>query len=315
MLSLLKNKIKSFAFEEGFHLVGVTKSHPHPSFEAYRAWIEKGYQGDMDYLKRHLAWKENPNHLLKDAKSILMCGLSYKTKYQNPMHAPKGKGLISNYAWGEDYHHILKKKLKNVLKKIKNLDPKIQGKVFCDTSAVLERSYAAAAGLGWVGKNTMVMDKTYGSYFFLGGILLNVDLACDPIQTDHCGTCMKCIEACPTDALEKPYVLNASRCISYLTIEKRGDFSPQEEKDVQSYAFGCDICQRVCPWNTHAKTPDLPFFQPREGTFVPDLLQLQDLSEAGFKDKYKQSPLQRAKYQGFQRNLKVLAHKAASLVS
>jgi epoxyqueuosine reductase len=302
----LSQHIKLLAKKNGFHAVGITSAEPSEHIEFYNSWLDKKYFADMNYLENHQPKKSDLKKVFPDVQSVVCVALSYKTKEQNPLFLNSSQALISNYAWGDDYHIVMEKKLKQLLKEIQTLDQSIQGRYYVDTGPVLERSLAERAGIGWMGKNTMVMDQSLGSYIFLGEILLNCDLNSDQPQTDHCGTCTKCIEACPTDALVKPYELDARKCISYLTIEKRGELSQSESEMMGPYVFGCDICQVVCPWNDKAETPDLDCFKPREGNYQPSLASLEKLTPEDFSARFRKSPVKRTKYKGFMRNVTVL---------
>lgn len=308
----LTEKIKTLAFAQGFHLVGVSSLEPRDRhLQFYEAWLQKGLGGQMEYLQRHLEKKKNPLSLYSEAKSILCCALSYKTSFENPSCVSREKGTISNYAWGEDYHGVMKEKLENVLSQIQVLIPEAQGRVVVDTGPLLERSFSEQAGIGWIGKNTCVIHPRFGSYLFLGEALLNIDLEKDVMQLDHCGSCSRCLDACPTRALT-PYELDATRCIAYLTNEKRGDFSKEEKSMIGQAVFGCDICQLVCPWNEKALVPNLSYFQPRPETFVPSLQNLKMLTQEDFKQAFKNSPVQRAKYEGFMRNVEAALENTSS---
>ncbi len=302
--SELKDFIQQKAKEIGFHLVGMTSADPIERHNFYKGWLEKNYSGEMSYLKNHEPKKRDPKLVMPNVRSIVCCALSYKTSSENPSQAPKGRGLISNYAWGDDYHEVMHDMLEKLVKVIQSEIPNVQSKIYVDTGPLLERSLAERAGLGWVGKNTCLLNAKYGSYVFLGEILLDVDLIQDAPTTDHCGTCTRCIEACPTDALREPYELDSNRCISYLTIEKRGDFSNDEKAMVRDY-----ICQVVCPWNDKALTPNLESFKPRPGNYMPSLSDLKIMTEDSFKNKRKQSPMNRIRFNGFKRNVEVLLDK------
>ncbi len=304
-------KIKTLAFAQGFHAVGIAFPEPHPEHvQFYEAWLQKGFGGQMAYLQRHLEKKKDPRSLYPEAKSILCCALSYKTSFENPVWVKKNQGTISNYAWGKDYHGVLQEKLEALLSHIHSLIPEAQGRVVVDTAPLLERSFAQQAGIGWIGKNTCVMNSQYGSYIFLGEILLNLELEQDFVALDHCGSCTQCLEVCPTKALT-PYELDATRCIAYLTNEKRGEFSKEEKRMMGQHVFGCDLCQQVCPWNEKALIPDLSEFKPRPQAFVPSLQNLKVLTREDFKHTFENSAVQRAKYEGFMRNVEAALENAS----
>ena len=306
-----KEKIKALALAQGFHGVGISSSEPHPQHvEFYEVWLQKGFGGQMEYLQRHLEKKKDPRSLYPQAKSILCCALSYKTSFENPLCVKKDHGTISNYAWGKDYHGVIKEKLETILSQIQSLFPEVEGRVWVDTGPLLERSLAQQAGIGWIGKNTCVIHPQVGSYIFLGEILLSIDLEKDVPALDHCGSCTRCLDACPTKALA-PYELNATRCIAYLTNEKRGEFSKEEKAMIGQHIFGCDICQQVCPWNEKALIPNLSYFKPHPYAFVPSLSHLKVLTQEDFKQAFQNSSVQRAKYEGFMRNVEAALENAA----
>ena len=296
-------KIKALALAQGFHAVGISSAVPHTQHvQFYEAWLQKGFGGQMDYLHRHFEKKKDPRSLYPQVKSILCCALSYKTSFENPVCVQKDQGTISNYAWGKDYHSVVKEKLERVLSHIQVLIPEVQGRVVVDTAPLLERSFAEQSGMGWIGKNTCVIHPDFGSYIFLGEVLLNLDLEQDAAALDHCGSCTRCLEACPTQALTS-YELDATRCIAYLTNEKRGEFSKEEKSMIGQHVFGCDVCQQVCPWNEKALIPNFSDFKPRPHAFVPSLQSLKVLTEQDFKGLFQDSAVQRAKYSGFMRNI------------
>jgi len=295
-------KIKAAGKRIGFHLVRVTSADPARDASFYRDWIARGYHGEMAYLERHVEKKMDPKKILTSARSIICCALSYRTAAAHPITAKEGHGLISNYAWGDDYHKIMDKKLKTLSREMKEWIPNLETRQYCDTGPILERGLAARAGVGWIGKNTCLIHPTYGSYLFLGEILANIEFDLDTPGLDHCGSCTRCLDACPTDALIAPYRMDASRCIAYLTIEKRGDFTESQKKMVGDHIFGCDICQQVCPWNNQAVTPDLADFRPREGHHHPPLEAMASLSQSEFEEKFSRSPIKRAKLEGLKRN-------------
>jgi epoxyqueuosine reductase len=313
---LLFDEIKKAAKEIGFHKVGITNAEPplaepHEHLNFYKKWISKGYHGEMAYLEKHLPIKSDPKKLLPSLRSIISCALSYKT--EPPLadaENPSSEGaLVSNYAWGDDYHEIMREKLELLVCRLRGIVPDLEARVYVDTAPLLERSLAARAGLGWIGKNSCLIDQTYGSYLFLGEILTNLDLEEDKPETDHCGSCTRCIDACPTGALVEAHTLDARRCISYLTIEKRGEFAEWEKEVIFPYLYGCDICQQVCPWNDKALIPDLVCFRPREGNQFPDLREFVSMDQKEFARRFKKSPMKRAKLDGLKRNAKTLLER------
>ncbi len=267
-------------------------------------WLNQNYQGEMAWLANHFDKRLDPSKLVPGAKSVISLLFNYypEQKQEDPQ-APK----IAKYAYGEDYHFVLKRKLKDLVQFIQTEIGEIDGRVFVDSAPVMERKWAQEAGLGWQGKNTLLLNKKEGSFFFLAELILDLELEYDsPMQTDHCGTCTRCIDACPTDAILQPNLLDATKCISYLTIELK-DSIPQEFKGkMENWAFGCDICQDVCPWNRFSKPHQEPAFNPH-----PDLLGMssgdwKELSEEVFRELFRKSAVKRTKYLGLQRNLKFI---------
>ena len=291
-------RIRDFAQSVGFELVGIAPAHPAPDFDLFRQWLDQGYAATMTYLHRGAEKRGDPSKILPGVRSVLCCGLNY---YTGDRSSP-----ISNYAWGEDYHRVVGEKLEQVAAFIRmEIDPTAQTRAYVDTGPVLERSYAASAGLGWIGKNTMLINNGVGSYFFIGEILTT--LAFDSADygrpaLDQCGTCTQCLDACPTNAFAEPGVLDANRCISYLTIEYRREFSAEQENKVGGHLYGCDICQQVCPYNDRIAATPLAEFQPR-----PDLPDPSVRDEAEFLRRIEGSAMNRIKFSQWKRNLKALA--------
>ncbi len=310
----VEERIKQKAKEIGFDLVGITTADPPQHSDFYLWWLSQGYSGEMQYMARTVKKRINPQQVLPGAKSILCVALNYFTRdrpfFPERRVANEKTGYIARYAWGEDYHRILEKKLKALLKYIQGEIQGVRGKCYVDTGPVLEREYAERAGIGWVGKNTCLISPHLGSYLFLGVILLDVELQPDEPMTDHCGTCQLCIQACPTSALKEPYVLDARRCISYLTIEHRGEIQEDLKPLMDKWVFGCDICQEVCPWNANAKPTTGEAFYPRPDTLVPDLLQLASLTEEEFKQRFGKSAIKRAGWRGLRRNAQIALKNA-----
>ncbi len=292
-------KIKTKAKNLGFDLVGITQAETlTKDYSFFKWWLEEGFGAELHYLYRNQEKREDPSHVLKNVQSIICVGMNYYTK--------PSKGTISNYAWGHDYHDILLEKLKKLSQYIKNdLGIKTETKEYVDTGAILERSYAAQAGLGWIGKNTCLINKEVGSYVFLGEILTDLELEYDEPITDHCGSCTACLDACPTHAFNKEGVLDSNKCISYLTIEYRGEDFPENLKSkMGTHIVGCDICQAVCPWNRKAPETTEKYFYPRDGFLNPSLTEWKNISEQEFSQKFKKSPIKRVKWRGLMRNLK-----------
>jgi epoxyqueuosine reductase len=304
-------QIKDFARECGFELAGVTAAVPHEHFSRFDQWRNSGMAGEMAYLTdRRGDLRADPRRILPDAKSIVCVGKLYNTNrpYSHQAATP-AQGWISRYAWGrQDYHDVMRRGLENLAQRIAEAsDEPCSWRICVDTAPLLERSYARASGLGWIGKNTCLINQQHGSWFFLGELLVSIPLTPDAPPPDRCGTCTRCIDACPTSALIPDSggraTLDARRCISYLTIEKRGPIDQAFHQAMGNHIFGCDICQDVCPWNSHAPFTSEPGFQPSE--FAPELENLAQMSAEEFRARFRHTPVWRAKYNGFLRNVAI----------
>lgn len=242
--------VKETAKRLGFDLCGICGVDSLERGDFFRDWLARGYAGTMGYLRRHTDSRIDIAKWLPWARSVIVTGLNYKQE-EPPRNCDKRYGRIAMYAWGEDYHLVIREKLERMVNDLHaNSIQEFQTQICVDTSAVIEREFAARAGIGWIGKNTLVLNQTIGSMFFLGLVVTNLDLAPDAQPADHCGSCTRCLDACPTNAFPQPYVMDARRCISYLTIENRGDIDHELGKKVGDWVFGCDVCQTVCPFNS-----------------------------------------------------------------
>jgi epoxyqueuosine reductase len=262
----------------------------------------------MAYLTRQVAKRSDVRVPFPWARSVVCVGLQYDTPHPYSTAARKDRGWISRYAWGDDYHDVMKAMLDRVVDGLRALGAEagpFQARTYVDTGPIVERAYAAAAGLGAWGKNTCLLHPEHGSWFFLGEIVTDLALPADAPRPDMCGSCTACLEACPTGALPAPYVLDATRCISYLTIELKGAIPEVLREGVGRHVFGCDICQDVCPWNRKRRRRGGPAFAPRPEAFEPDLAELAGLDEAGFRERFRRSPVKRAKRRGLLRNVAV----------
>lgn len=298
----ISRSIKDMALKAGFHLVGITSTRQPDKIKFLDEWLAAGYYGSMKWMHQHLALRRDVRLLFPGAKSIICVGHNYYV--QEEQETDKKEARISHYARGKDYHRVMKKKLKSLLSEIKKVYPGMEGRICVDTAPVMEKIWAEAAGLGWQGKHTILISREIGSWFFLGEIIVNVELAGDQPLHDQCGECEACLTACPTRAIVKPYILDASRCISYLTIEYQPDLLPSElARKMDNWIFGCDICQQVCPWNKFKKSTDekeyLPFIQSGDSTFT----RLLNLNESQFKQTFRSSPILRTGYKNFIRNV------------
>ncbi|MEE9241043.1 MAG: tRNA epoxyqueuosine(34) reductase QueG [bacterium] len=305
----LAQAAKDLARSHGFDLAGIAPPDLGTSYHRYREWISNGYAGEMSYLTRRPEVRKDLRQLWPETRSVLVAAMRYAHPENPPAdYSSPGflSGKIARYAHGGDYHKFIKKRLTRVLRALQEIDPAIEGRSYVDTGPVLERDLAVRCGLGWKGKNSLLLHRELGSYFFLGTLLLNRKLPADPpMEAEHCGTCDQCMVDCPTGAIVKPGVIDARRCISYLTIELRGPMPRELRPLVGDYFFGCDICQEVCPWNDGAPAAIELRFRPRPGTLSPDLNELLLLDEEGFKTRFQGSALMRARYDGFLRNVAV----------
>src|SRR3990172_591620 len=306
-IAAVSKSIKEKALEIGFDLIGISPVDSFPENQFYKEWLARGFAGEMKYMEKEPEKRENIRKILPDARSVVSCGLNYNTNYPYSMNeTDQEKGWISRYAWGDDYHDIMKKKLQILLESIKANSPQeIKARVYVDTGPVLERVYGKYSGIGWFGKNTCLINQKVGSWIFVGEIITNIELDYDNTAPDRCGTCIRCIDACPTGALLEPYVLDSRRCISYLTIEYRGMIPLEHRDKTGNNIFGCDICQDVCPWNRRAKVTDESLFKPRDGLYNPDLASLSQITEEDFRRVFKGNPIKRAKRNGLLRNIVV----------
>jgi epoxyqueuosine reductase len=302
----LSAQIKEAAQRLGFELVGISPMRPAPHEQSFAQWLREGLAGNLDYMQRTESLRRDPRELVPWAVSIISVAMNYYSRYSRPVESSESRGWISRYAWGDDYHNLMKGKLEALLESIGQFhDGNIQGKAFVDSGPVLERDFAGIAGLGWIGKNTHLISPKKGSWFFLGELFVDLPLAYDRPIRDRCGRCDLCLKACPTGAFVGPYVLDARRCISYLTIELK-DWMPRSLRPlVGNHIFGCDICQEVCPYNVKALPTAEIAFQPRSGLHAPELIAFLSLSEAEFRQRFRASPILRAKRRGFLRNVAV----------
>ena len=307
-MSTLTQQIQAHANELGFELVGVTPAAHSETIARYREWIENGYAGKMHYLEKHLSLKTDVRQLLAEARSVISLAMNYYTL--DPPEAlaqDPGRGQISRYAWGDDYHELIRERLLELVTFIKQTaESELKTRVCVDTAPIIEREYAQKAGIGWIGKNTNLIHWRSGSWYFLAEVLVNIVLESDtPELRGSCGTCTRCIEACPTDAIIEPNLLDSRRCISYLTIELKESIPKTLRPEIGNWIFGCDICQEVCPWNSKAVSTTETGFQPRDGNLTPKLLSLVGMTQEEFSRRFKGSPIKRAKRRGFLRNVLV----------
>jgi epoxyqueuosine reductase len=298
----LEARLKQQAHALGFELAGIAAATPADSFDRLRAWLDQGYAGEMHYLPRRANAYQHPGAILADVRSVVMVAMNYNPP-NGDSNRSKTEGRVARYARGADYHHVLWERLNQLLGWVQGEVPGTRGRGVVDTAPLLERDFARRAGLGWFGKNTMLLNKRLGSYFFLGALLLDLELHPDlPHETSHCGTCTACLDACPTNAFTGPGVLDARRCISYLTIELRGPVPEELREGVGDWVFGCDVCQEVCPWNRKSPLTNEPAFQARPDLEPVDLIELLGLSINEFRQRFRGTALMRAGRRGLVRN-------------
>jgi epoxyqueuosine reductase len=305
---MIKNNtslVKKFSAQLGFDYCGIARAHTlDDDARRLESWLNKGMHGTMQYMENYFDLRIDPSKLVPGAQSVITVLLNYFPSQQQTTDGPK----ISKYAYGNDYHEVIRTKLKMLLELIHTEIGDVHGRGFVDSAPVLERSWARESGIGWVGKNTNLLTKQQGSFFFIATLITDLELEYDdPFVKDYCGSCRKCIDACPTDAILEERVVDGSKCISYFTIELKDALIPGELKDAfNDWMFGCDICQDVCPWNRFSKPATEKAFTP-----IPEILNLRTneweaFSEESFKRIFKHSPLKRSKFKGIQRNLKFL---------
>ena len=307
-VSFISTLVKQAAFDAGFELSGIAPVCDFPELERFAEWIEAGHAGEMKYLEARDDDGKLKRASLKTtvpwARSVIVCAINYNTAqtYSTDIHDPEC-GWISRYAWAEeDYHDGVLRRLRAIQTQLRQAAGDIRTWCYVDTGPLVERVYARYAGIGWTGKNTCTINQKMGSWLFLGVILTSLELTPDLPAADRCGTCTRCIEACPTDALIAPYRLDSNRCIAYLTIEKRGSIAEDLREGMGRHLYGCDICQDVCPWNRKAPATSAPEFQPREGLFNPALEWLAQMTAEEFREVFRGSPVKRAKLAGLKRN-------------
>jgi epoxyqueuosine reductase len=302
----LTSELKQKAAELGFSSCGMCPAARPPGAARLDDWLAAGYAGQMHYLADRREAYTDPRSVLDGARSVVMLAMIYRTAEPAVLRA--GQGRVSRYAWGDvDYHDLIRDRLNMLADFLHACRPEARVRGVVDTAPLLEREFAQLAGLGWIGKNTLLLNREHGSWFFLAALLTDVELAYDEShETDHCGTCRACLDACPTSAFPDPYVLDASRCISYLTIELREAMPVELRPGVGEWLFGCDVCQDVCPWNSRAPLSCEAAFGPRAGSNPMELIPLFDLDEQAFRDRFRHTPLWRPKRRGLLRNAAIV---------
>lgn len=300
--SEITNLIKKESKRLGFFDIGISRAEKLTDEEIrLKKWLDRGYHGSMSYMENYFDKRLDPSKLVPGAKTVISLMYNYHTDKQ---HYEEDTLKVSKYAYGRDYHKVIKKKLNKLLEFINKEIGEVTGRAFVDSAPVLEKALAVRSGLGWIGKNTLLINKYKGSYFFLGELIIDLELVYDEPVSSHCGNCTKCIDACPTNAISiEGYELNASKCISYLTIEHKGNIPNEFKGKMEDYIFGCDICQEVCPWNRFAENHNEPDFEPKEDFLKMKREEWFDLSEDKFKELFYSTPVVRTKYEGLRRNI------------
>lgn len=298
---VLTNTIKTGARTLGFSKVGIARAEALTlEGKNLAAWLRRGYQGTMGWMEKDPERRSDPRLIVKDARSVISVAVNYYTR--ETYSEDKTIGKISRYAWGDDYHILLTERLESLVACIKQERPDAATRLYVDTGPVMDKAWAVRAGIGWLGKHTNVITKEFGSWVFLGEIITDLELVYDEPMADFCGSCRACIDACPTDAIVEPYVLDANRCISYLTIEHKGEIPEDLAPRFDNWVYGCDICQDVCPWNSFQQATTEEAFQPRAHNLAPRLDELGNLTQGEFTERFRRSPVKRTKREGLARN-------------
>jgi epoxyqueuosine reductase len=296
--------VKATAFRLGFSFCGISKAEflqeEAPRLEE---WLRRGYQGKMNYLENYFDKRLDPTLLVPDARSVVSLLYNY---FPEKEVAVEGPFKVAKYAYGEDYHFVVKDKLKLFMDEIRQKVGAVNGRAFVDSAPVMERAWAKKSGIGWVGKNSLLVNREAGSFFFLAELIIDLELEYDGPIKDYCGTCTACMEACPTDAIAEPYVVDGSKCISYFTIELKDELPDAMKGKFGNWIFGCDICQDVCPWNKFSKPHHERRFEPSEEIANMEENDWRDLTEEVFEKVFKDSPLKRTKWKGLKRNINFL---------
>ncbi len=298
-------EIKATALRLGFDACGISKAEQLDD-EARRLeqWLNMGRAGTMEWMARNFEKRVDPRKLVDGAQSVV----SVLHNYYQPFCHPDGKkaGKISRYAWGDDYHDVIKERLYMLFNWIEENIGEVSGRAFVDSAPVLDKAWAQRSGMGWIGKHTNLVNREMGSFFFIGELIIDLPLAPDGPMPDYCGTCSKCIDACPTEAIVEPYVVDANRCISYLTIEHReDDIGVDLQQQMGNWIFGCDVCQDVCPWNKFKQPTGEPRYAPREGMIDTELEEWLEVDLEAFRRQFKKNPVKRTRFEGFKRNVRM----------
>jgi epoxyqueuosine reductase len=300
-------RLKQYAKDSGFSLVGIAEAVPlEQESVRFAEWLRLGYHAGLGYMERNAEKRRDVGEILPGTRSVVVLAQNYYTPHQHSLI--EGDGKISRYAWGDDYHDVVPPKLTLVADEIKRLQPNSQTKVYTDTGAILEKQWAVRAGIGWQGKHSNVISRDIGSWFFIGIVLTTAEFLYDSPMQDFCGSCTACMTHCPTEAIVQPYIVDARKCIPYWTIETKPDveFPPEVAQNLDTWLFGCDTCQDVCPWNRFQEPSSEEHFQPRNGETALHLASVQDMTQEAFSERFRKSPIKRSKMAGLKRNAEVL---------
>lgn len=305
----LNEIVSHFAHELGFDLVGFARAGKLTSeIQQLNSWLANGYNAGMDYMSRNLEKREDVREILPDAKSVISLGMNYYIDKEHPIQ--DGFGKVSRYAWGKDYHLIIWEKTEELISILKTHLPDFNAKEYVDTGPVMDKAWAVKAGLGWMGKHSNIINRNYGSWFFIAEIITNYEFDYNEVQPDLCGTCTACIDSCPTEAIVEDYVVDANKCISYLTIENKGEIPVEFKNKFDGWIFGCDVCQDVCPWNKKFAQPTrvYDFHDTPNMSIDPD--EILAMTNSQFKKRFAVSPISRARLKGMKRNALFLKNEA-----
>ncbi len=312
-MKLTNEIVEEKASELDFDLVGFAKAEIlNEETDYLKKWLESGYHSQMKYMERNYEKRKDIRKVFPDAKSVISLGLNYYTPYKYSEEIDEGKtglpaGKVSRYAWGKDYHLVIWNKLKILEKELNEIDPEFKSLSYVDTGPVMDKAWAVRSGIGWMGKHTNVINQNIGSWFFIANIISNYDFHYSEIITDHCGSCTACLEACPTNAITKSYVVDSNKCISYLTIENKDEIPESFKDSFDNWIFGCDICQDVCPWNIKfSENCEVEEFNPVEAKTAINLFDVLKMDDETFNSRFKESPVKRAKLSGLKRNASFL---------
>lgn len=306
-MALTNEQVEAVAKKIGFDLVGFAPADQLINeYQNLEEWLAKGYQAGMEYMERNGEKRKDVKEILENAKSVISLGLNYYTDHEHT--GEKNKGKVSRYAWGKDYHLVIWEILDKLESELKSIDPDFECKAYVDTGPVMDKAWAVKAGIGWMGKHSNVITRDYGSWFFIANVITNFEFNYSNAIPDFCGNCTACIDACPTDAIVEHYVVNSNKCISYLTIENKGDIPLEYKGKIDAWLFGCDICQDVCPWNIKfSELTRVEEFNPQQENKELDLEKISEMDEQEFQKRFKNSPISRAKLKGMKRNAEFLS--------